>query len=77
VGRRATASPRDETVDAVVSIAVLQLVQDPVAALAEMARVLRPGTIAVIIGCGGHARPSPAETDITHRARYQMRRPKT
>jgi ubiquinone/menaquinone biosynthesis C-methylase UbiE len=31
---------RDETVDAVVSIAVLQLVPDPAAALAEMARVL-------------------------------------
>jgi SAM-dependent methyltransferase len=34
---------RDQTVDAVVSIAVLQLIPDPVAALAEMARVLRPG----------------------------------
>jgi len=34
---------RDETVDAVVSIAVLQLIPDPTAALAEMARVLRPG----------------------------------
>jgi arsenite methyltransferase len=34
---------RDQTVDAVVSIAVLQLIPDPVAALSEMARVLRPG----------------------------------
>jgi arsenite methyltransferase len=34
---------RDETVDAVVSIAVLQLIPDPAAALAEIARVLRPG----------------------------------
>jgi SAM-dependent methyltransferase len=34
---------RDETVDAVVSIAVLELVPDPAAALAEMARLLRPG----------------------------------
>src|SRR5271154_5431937 len=34
---------REETVDAVVSVAVLQLIPDPVAALAEMARVLRPG----------------------------------
>ncbi len=34
---------RDETVDAVVSIAVLQLIPDPTAALAEIARVLRPG----------------------------------
>jgi arsenite methyltransferase len=34
---------RDQTVDAVVSLAVLQLVPDPVTALTEMARVLRPG----------------------------------
>ncbi|WP_343601151.1 methyltransferase domain-containing protein [Mycobacterium sp.] len=34
---------RDATVDAVVSIAVLQLIPDPSAAVAEMARVLRPG----------------------------------
>jgi SAM-dependent methyltransferase len=40
----------DETIDAVVSIAVLQLIPDPVAALAEMARVLRPGgRLAVIV----------------------------
>jgi SAM-dependent methyltransferase len=34
---------RDQTVDAVVSIAVLQLIPDPAATLAEIARVLRPG----------------------------------
>lgn len=34
---------RDNTVDAVISTAVLQLVPDPAAALTEMARVLRPG----------------------------------
>jgi len=34
---------RDQTVDAVVSIAVLQLIPDPFAALSEIARVLRPG----------------------------------
>jgi arsenite methyltransferase len=34
---------RDNTVDAVISTAVLQLVPDPAAALAEMARVLGPG----------------------------------
>jgi SAM-dependent methyltransferase len=34
---------RDQTVDAVVSVAVLQLIPDPFAALAEIARVLRPG----------------------------------
>lgn len=34
---------RDHTVDAVTSIAVLQLIPDPVAALGEMARVLKPG----------------------------------
>lgn len=34
---------RDDTVDAVVSVAVLQLIPDPAAALGEMVRVLRPG----------------------------------
>jgi arsenite methyltransferase len=34
---------RDQTVDAAVSIAVLQLIPDPVATLSEIARVLRPG----------------------------------
>ncbi|WP_454561538.1 methyltransferase domain-containing protein [Mycobacterium haemophilum] len=45
---------RDNTVDAVVSIAVLQLVPDPAAALAEMARVLRPGGgLAVMVPTAG------------------------
>lgn len=34
---------RDDTVDAVISIAALQLIPDPVAALGEMGRVLKPG----------------------------------
>src|SRR3984885_7900945 len=34
---------RDQTVDAAVSIAVLQLIPDPSATLSEVARVLRPG----------------------------------
>lgn len=34
---------RDNTIDAVTAIAGLQLIPDPVAALAEMIRVLRPG----------------------------------
>lgn len=47
---------RDETVDAVVSIAVLQLIPDPAAALAEMARVLRPGgRLAVMVPTAGRA----------------------
>ena len=47
---------RDETVDAVVSIAVLQLIPDPVAALTEMARVLRPGgRLAVMVPTAGRA----------------------
>jgi len=47
---------RDETVDAVVSIAVVMLVPDPVAALAEMARVLRPGgRLAVMVPTAGRA----------------------
>ncbi len=47
---------RDNTVDAVVSIAVLQLIPDPAAALAEMARVLRPGgRLAVMVPTAGRA----------------------
>jgi SAM-dependent methyltransferase len=47
---------RDETVDAVVSIAVLQLVPDPAVALAEMARVLRAGgRLAVMVPTAGWA----------------------
>src|ERR1700749_3700112 len=47
---------RDETVDAVVSIAVLQLVSDPATALAEMARVLRAGgRLAVMVPTAGWA----------------------
>jgi arsenite methyltransferase len=47
---------RDNTVDAVVSMAVLQLIPDPVAALAEMARVLRPGgRLAVMVPTAGRA----------------------
>ena len=49
-------SLRDETVDAVVSIAMLQLIPDPIAALAEMARVLRPGgRLAVMVPTAGRA----------------------
>ena len=45
---------RDSTVDAVVSTAVLQLVPHPAAALAEMARVLRPGgRLAVMVPTAG------------------------
>ncbi|MEY8018662.1 MULTISPECIES: class I SAM-dependent methyltransferase [Mycobacterium] len=47
---------RDNTVDAVASIAVLQLIPDPAAALAEMARVLRPGgRLAVMVPTAGRA----------------------
>jgi arsenite methyltransferase len=47
---------RDETVDAVISVAVLQLIPDPAAALAEMARVLRPGgRLAVMVPTAGLA----------------------
>jgi arsenite methyltransferase len=45
---------RDATVDAVACVAVLQLVPDPVAALAEMARVLRSGgRLAVMVPVAG------------------------
>jgi arsenite methyltransferase len=48
---------RDGTFDAVVSIAMLQLVPKPSAALAEMARVLRPGArMAVMVPTVGRAR---------------------
>jgi SAM-dependent methyltransferase len=47
---------RDETVDAVVSIAALQLIPDPAAALTEMSRVLRPGgRLAVMVPTAGPA----------------------
>ncbi|OBA61162.1 SAM-dependent methyltransferase [Mycobacterium sp. 1100029.7] len=47
---------RDNTVDAVVSLAVLQLVPNPAAALAEMARVLRPGgRLAIMVPTVGRA----------------------
>ena len=45
---------RDETVDAAVSIAVLQLIPDPAAALREIARVLRPGArLALMVPTAG------------------------
>jgi arsenite methyltransferase len=47
---------RDNTIDAVVSIAVLQLIPNPAAALAEMARVLRPGgRLAVMVPTAGRS----------------------
>jgi arsenite methyltransferase len=46
---------RDATVDAVTSLAVLQLVPDPSAAVAEMVRVLRPGgRIAIMVPTAGN-----------------------
>jgi arsenite methyltransferase len=49
---------RDETFDAVLSIAMLQLVPNPPAALAEIARVLRPGArMAVMVPTVGRAGP--------------------
>jgi SAM-dependent methyltransferase len=45
---------RDETVDATTSLAVLQLIPDPTATLAEMVRVLRPGgRIAIMVPTAG------------------------
>lgn len=47
---------RSETVDAVVSIGVLQFMPDPAVALAEMARVLRPGgRLTVVVPIVRHA----------------------
>jgi ubiquinone/menaquinone biosynthesis C-methylase UbiE len=47
---------RDATVDAVVSIAALQHIPDPAAALVEMTRVLRPGgRLAVMVPTAGRA----------------------
>lgn len=47
---------RDNTVDAVTSTAVLQLVPNPAEALAEMARVLRPGgRVAIMVPTVGRA----------------------
>lgn len=45
---------RDETVDAAVSLAVLQLIPNPATTLAEIARVLRPGgRMAVMVPTAG------------------------
>jgi SAM-dependent methyltransferase len=45
---------RDETVDAVTSLAVLQLVPNPSATLAEIARVLKPGgRVAIMVPTAG------------------------
>jgi SAM-dependent methyltransferase len=47
---------RDESFDAVTSIAMLQLIPDPPVALAEMVRVLRPGArMAVMVPTAGPA----------------------
>ena len=47
---------RDATVDAAVSLAVLQLIPDPTATLTEMVRVLRPGgRLAVMVPTAGRA----------------------
>jgi arsenite methyltransferase len=47
---------RDKSVDAVLSSAMLQLIPDPAAALAEMARVLRPGgRLAAVVPTAGRA----------------------
>lgn len=49
---------RDQTVDAAISLAVLQLIPDPSATLAEMVRVLKPGgRMAVMVPTAG---PVPA-----------------
>lgn len=45
---------RDETVDAVTSLAVLQLIPNPAATLAEIVRVLRPGgRVAIMVPTAG------------------------
>lgn len=47
---------RDNTFDAVISLAVLQLIPNPAATLAEMARVLRPGgKLAIMVPTVGRA----------------------
>jgi arsenite methyltransferase len=47
---------RDQTVDAAVSIAVLQLIPDPAATLSEIGRVLRPGgRLALMVPTAGRA----------------------
>ena len=49
---------RDETIDAAVSLAVLQLIPNPAATLAEIARVLRPGgRMAIMVPTAGAVGP--------------------
>jgi arsenite methyltransferase len=49
---------RDETVDAATSLAVLQLIPNPQATLAEIARVLKPGgRLAIMVPTGGPVAP--------------------
>ncbi|MCV7302039.1 methyltransferase domain-containing protein [Mycobacterium barrassiae] len=49
---------RDETVDAAVSLAVLQLIPNPAQTLSEIVRVLRPGgRMAVMVPTAGFAKP--------------------
>lgn len=49
---------RDDSFDAVISLAVVQLIPDHVAALSEMVRVLRPGRrIAIMVPTVGSAAP--------------------
>ncbi len=49
---------RDETVDAAVSLAVLQLIPNPETTLAEIARVLRPGgRLGIMVPTAGAAGP--------------------
>lgn len=49
---------RDATIDAVASLAVLQLIPEPAAAVAEMYRVLRPGgRVAVMVPTVGNVPP--------------------
>lgn len=63
----------DETFDAVCSVGVIHMVEEPLAALAEMARVLAPGgRLLVLASCGRPGKPRRERAGLTIFARDEL-----